>query len=304
MKLFAFFKRMGINGKILRSRKFLKIFLKKNELKTHDIGFLKGFKKSRVLCVLGSGTSINDIDKVTWEYISQHDSLSLNNTILNKFVPNYIFYETDSDTERHLALNQIKFKNLVARSADFKDVPIIWHYQPKRYFDLNLLRNNKLLENVFFQGSYSLPGESLPEFIESLKITRENGAADNIDVGLYRRGSVARILHFTYAMQYEEVVLFGVDLVGTEYFFDHYSQKELPEGCELPSLNEYLYNSKDGLKKQNQIHMTVDPSVHKVTMIDVIEAINNHWLKPAGIKLFTGTEKSALFGKLPLKKID
>jgi len=263
---------------------------------------MERFKSSKTLCVLASGKSINDITPSQWDFIKSNDSISLNNTILHPFVPTYLFYETDSDQERHRQLNELKFSNLFKRANEFKDVPIIWHYQEKRYFDINGLKDNNLFKNSYFQTSYSLPGDTNADFLASLNYARKEKLINNIDVGLYRRGSLARILHFAVALGYEEIIFFGADLTGADYFFDVYNKSELPSGCINPNLKEYTYNSSDGLKKQGSVHMTVDKSVHPVTMIDVIEQINNAWLEPKDISLKVAHSTSALTSIIQTKE--
>lgn len=290
-----------INKKIITNRKKLHEFLEKENAQSLSVAKIHPYKSSNTLCVLASGKSINEITNDQWAFIKKQDSLSLNNTILHKFIPTFLFYETDTDDEAHNALSVLKFENLIQRADDFKDVPIIWHYQEKRYFDIDKLRNNNLLDNSYFQTSYSLPGDTPEDFQTSLEYVKGKGLNKEIDVGLYRRGSLARILHFALALGYEEVVFFGADLVNADYFFDTYTDQDLPKGCKNPNMKEYTYNSKAGLKTQSSLHMTVDKSVHPVTMFDVIDKINHYWLKPNNLTLRIAHDSSALKSILPLK---
>jgi len=291
-----------IKRKISARRRIIKKFVEATGANRLTCNSIATYKNSKILCVLASGKSINTITPSQWNFIKSNDSISLNNTILHPFIPTYLFYETDSDHERHRQLNKLKFDNLFKRANDFKNVPIIWHYQEKRYFDINGLKENNLFDNSYFQTSYSLPGDTSDDFYASLRHARKEKLIDSIDVGLYRRGSLARILHFSVALGYEEVIFFGADLTGADYFFDTYSKEELPSGCINPNLKEYTYNSSNGLKKQGSVHMTVDKSVHPVTMIDVIEQINNAWLEPQDISLKVAHSSSALTSIIPIKE--
>ncbi|MDF1763501.1 MAG: hypothetical protein P1U57_08845 [Oleibacter sp.] len=303
---------MNILSDFIRSRKILKkigkidkyltVFCKKNTLNILDLVKIKSFKKSSTICILASGSSINDITKEQWEFINKSDSISLNNSILHKHIPTYLFYETDADTERHEDLNHLKFRNLVARKDDLKNSAIIWHYQDKRYFEINTLKNSKLVKNSFFQGSYSLPGDTVEKFDQSLLIGSKHRLFDSPKVGLYRRGSLARIIHFCISMRYKRVIFFGADLNGPDYFFDSYTKQDFPENCEAPDLHNYVYNSSDGAKKQDTVHMTVDPTVHPVTMIHVIDRMNKLWCIPQGVKLEIFNHESALSKILPVAK--
>jgi hypothetical protein len=291
-----------INRKIDTNRKKLHSFIKREDAQALSVKKMLHYKSSKTLCVLASGKSINDITNCQWDFINSCDSISLNNTILHKFIPTYLFYETDTDDDAHNALSVLKFENLEQRAEDFKNVPIIWHYQEKRYFDIEKLRKNNLFSNSYFQISYSLPGDTPEDFQTSLEYVKDRGLNKEIDVGLYRRGSLARILHFALALGYEEVVFFGADLVNADYFFDTYTDQDLPKGCKNPNMKEYTYNSKAGLKTQQSLHMTVDKSVHPVTMFDVIDKVNNYWLKPSNLTLQIAHDSSALKSILPIKK--
>jgi hypothetical protein len=288
--------------KIDANRNKLQDFIEKEGAQALSTSKMQPYKTSKTLCVLASGKSINDITVSQWDFIKSCDSISLNNTILHKFIPTFLFYETDTDDESHKALSILKFENLVQRADDFKDVPIIWHYQEKRYFDLDKLRNNNLFSNSYFQASSSLPGDTPEDFEVSLEHIRQKELNKDIDVGLYRRGSLARILHFALAMKYEEVIFFGADLVNADYFFDSYSDSDLPAGCKNPNMKEYTYKSNGGIKSQESLHMTVDKSVHPVTMFDVIEKVNKSWLKPGNLLLQIAHDTSALKSILPIKK--
>jgi hypothetical protein len=288
--------------KISARRSIIKKLTESTKINRLTTKAISKYKSSSTLCVLASGMSINSISEEQWDFINENDSLSLNNTILHKHVPTFIFYETDSNQERHLALNQLKFNNLFNRAKEFSKTPIIWHYQEKRYFDFVGLEKHNLLINSFFQTSYSLPGNTPEDFLYSLDYTNNNLLNNEIDVGLYRRGSLARILHFAKALNYKEIIFFGADLTGADYFFDTYSASDLPEGCTNPNLKEYTYNSSSGLKKQSEVHMTVDKTVHPVTMIDVIDKINISWLKPNNISLRIAHNSSALKEVIQVKE--
>jgi hypothetical protein len=292
-----------IRRKVNETISSLKAFCDKEGLNTVDISELKQYKNSDCLCVLASGKSINDIPEATWEFINKNDSISLNNTILHKHIPTYLFYETDSKQELHLSLNQLKFNNLQARAGTLQSTAIIWHYQDKRYFDLEILRDANLVHNSYFQGSFSLPGETLEEFDQSLNIASETNLISSAEIGLYRRGSLARIIHFGIAMGYQKIIFFGADLNGPDYFFDSYQEQDFPLGCKPPVLQNYVYNSKEGKKKQDSIHMTVDPSVHPVTMINVVDRMNKKWCNPQNVALEIFNPDSALSKVLNIANI-
>lgn len=301
MRVFSrYIRSRKIRSKVSETYRDLMSFCEQNGVKPLTQTNLSSYKSSSVLCVLASGTSINEITQDQWQFINSHDSVSLNNTILHKHVPTYLFYETDARMERHEELNKLKFRNLVARKNDLNSTAIIWHYQEKRYFEIETIKNNGFDKNSYFQGSYALPGDTLEKFDESLKICLQGKLTDSATVGLYRRGSLARIIHFALAMGYKRVIFFGADLNGPDYFFDSYEEQDFPKGCIPPVLQNYVYNSSEGAKKQDSIHMTIDPSVHPVTMIDVIEHMNNEWCRSAGVKLEVFNKGSALYSVLDL----
>lgn len=291
-----------ISRKIHKSRSDLFSYCKENNINPISIRKAEEYKKSDTLCVLASGKSINDINKETWDFINNNDSLLLNNSILHSHIPTYVFYETDSIEEDKEWLNKIKIENIRARANDYKNALIIWHFQNKRYFDFEKIRQCGI-DNHVMMASQSLPGDTIEDFNRALEKTNKKGLNRQLDVSLYRRGSLARIIHFAVAMNYKEVIFYGADLNGTEYFFDSYTDLQLPIGCAKPNLNDYTYRTNSGKKQQNAIHMTIDPSVHPITMIDVINSMNIYWLKPNGINLYVANKDSALASILEVHSI-
>ena len=290
--------RFKIHRKISTANKFCKL----NDVPIIDLNRLLAHKTSDTIHVLASGSSINDISDNQWKIINAADSVGLNNWLLHEFVPTFYFFESDADLDRHKDLNKIRFDNFFARKDQYMGIPTIVHFSNKRYFDIAGLKEHNLASQCHFQASFALPAESTEDFIQSLNLANELGLYEKINPAIYRRGSIARIIHFAVCMGYKNIVLHGTDLNGSEFFFDSYDDKQIPKGCIRPNLQDYLYTSKDGLKKQDKIHMTADPRVHPVTMLEIIDLINTEILLQKGITIEVANKESALAAVIPVSK--
>ncbi|MFW6041742.1 MAG: hypothetical protein ACOC8M_01960 [Guyparkeria sp.] len=103
-----------------------------------------------------------------------------------------------------------------------------------------------------------------------------------------RRGSVAYVVNFAVRAGYRRIVLCGVDLNHTEYFYDSRREELQAKGLPVPPNDE-----------GGTVHSTNDPANHPVTIHDVLVSIKEQILEPAGIELLVGSEKSALHPDLP-----
>ncbi len=252
---------------------------------TKDLN-LEKYKRSDTVFILGSGASINDIDTQQWAHIGQHDTIGFNNWTLHPFIPTYYFFEpTSRKNAFQIKMNDQIYHNLKSRMTDYQHTAVIFHYLERYYFDQEVTSYFSEKENLFFQAPVNLPGKTIDELHLAYKTAFALGYFDDISQSVYRRGSVAKIIHFAIAAGYKNIVLLGVDLNTSPYFFDT-NNYELPKGCtelEFTKVN-------DGSK----LHDTVNPELGLTTMLDVIEVIKDKIAKPKGIKLYNGSTSSKL----------
>jgi hypothetical protein len=106
---------------------------------------------------------------------------------------------------------------------------------------------------------------------------------------LYReRASITYLLHLSVLLGYQRIILCGVDMVNSEYFFDteQYRENAVP----IPAKSE---------TDADETHPTNDPDKKHVTLENLIYAMNDLVLKPNGVDLYVENSLSALHPRIP-----
>lgn len=274
-----------------QKQKALNDFVCKKQFVTDATFSPSAYKSSDTVFILGSGSSINCISGEQWEHIDAHDTIGFNNWTLHPYVPTYYFFEpTSLKNESQKRMNQQIYNNLSVRSRDYNKVAVIMHYLERYFFDYGVLQAFDKNDNLYFQSPVNVPGDSLVELDMAYQRAFERGYFNSVNKSVYRRGSVAKIIHFAVACGYKKVVLLGVDLNTSPYFFDEPGIK-LPEGCVDLSFTKKTHFE--------QVHDTVNTDIHSITMLDVIKIVQKNIFCNMGIKLFNGSELSALRSELP-----
>ena len=266
-------------------QKALAAFCDNNSFQSTSKFDVSKYKKSDTLFILGSGASITSITDEQWKEISKSDSLGFNNWSVHPFIPTYYFFEPTSRKNKfQIKMNEVIYGNLKNRLEDYKQVPIIMHYLARYYFPEDVMEPLRETGNLYFQAPVNVPGDSLEELTFSYDRAFEKGYFKDINKAVYRRGSVAKLVHFGIAAGYKNVVLMGVDLNTSPYFFD-------VEGFNtVPCSNEIWYTKE---KPDEQVHDTVNVEFHPITMLDVLMQLNDQ-MNANGCKLFNGSKASEL----------
>ena len=187
---------------IKKIRKYNKI----EELKIDD---LKKLKKTDTLFILGSGESINLITDEEWKIIEKNDSVGFNFWLYHEFVPTlYVYEESGDDEERNRIFYDIlnlKRRNYIGKKFIVKSVreKFLIEKIPDE------LKKNFLLSNEIEGLCYDK--NILKKF---LKRIREKSELMQV------RGTVTYLLVLAYILGYKKIVLCGIDLNSTGYFYD------------------------------------------------------------------------------------
>ncbi len=248
--------------------------------------WLKG-KKSDTLFILGCGASICDYGEHEWNQIRKGDSVGVNFWAIHDFVPDFYSIEVSctEDSPRMQSLFELfKLKKREYSNVKFyiKDV---W-----RTTDAILNMPKDLWSCMYLGEDYEIPGETKESFSKSIsKLASNKYNFEKDRLLLYKkRATISLWVYFAYAMGYKNVVLCGVDLNNTAYFyeenFSYYQNKGIPVPC----------SGQDGT-----IHKTMDRKHGEVTIDWVLTEMDKYLLQPSGVHLFVGSKKSALYPKIP-----
>ncbi len=243
----------------------------------------RGLPASDTLFVLGSGSSINSYGSSEWSQIADADSLGLNFWILHDFVPTFLAIEWPRDAARLVPMQRA----LYARADDYLDVPILikslaepW---PEAY-------PPPVRGNVAFAPYTGLPARTEAELAQTIRVMDRLGMFDpaRLRLGLpFYRASLSYAVMLALALGYRRIVLCGVDLNHTRYFYEENAAAYGALGREVPSSGQ-----------PSDRHLTMDPSL-AVPIDRVLYLLDDLLLKPRGVELYVACRTSALHPRLP-----
>lgn len=257
---------------------------------------LREFKTSDTVFILGSGSSINDISELEWEHIKSHDSFGLNFWPIHEHVPTIHVFELPVNAEQP-EFQSSYYELLQYRSEDYSQVPIIikdiartiGHFDMGQYPD-------ELVSNTYLAEEIRIPWKSTDYrvFNRSIDWFDEHGYFESdgrMITGLKKRASVSFLIHMAVKMGYDEIVLCGVDMNDSKYFYNEYREALSSTGVPLPPVLDV---------DETDSHRTNDPTVYRPIFENVLYALNENLLKPRGISLYTESTESATYPELPL----
>jgi hypothetical protein len=250
---------------------------------------LAAIKTSDTLFVLGSGGSINQISAPEWAAIGKADTVGLNFWLLHDFVPKaYVFEPPKDPVDRAAILN-----NLKARSADYRDT-LLFMKDGERFREDDL--NDFLDEVVRATGprivmawDWELREETLEGFTAQIKRLDRHGMLTSPRMPFPRkRASIFYIVLMALRAGYRRIVLCGVDLNQSPYFYENRRGELQARGLQVPEP-----------PPPSDTHITDDPSYGTITITSSLAVLRDRVLAPRGVELRVAFESSKLFPMLP-----
>lgn len=255
---------------------------------------LRERKTSATLFVLGSGASVNAIDQAQWDYIRQHDSVGFNFWLVHPFVPTYFFWEMPGEEVRRGIFAEL----LERKQQAYRDTPIV----VKRVWPnmipavKQIVQSTPALEHLNVV-SLDLPPKSnysRTEIARSIRQLQRYAVVDLLlkrSMLLHRRGTLSELITFACGLDYKRVVLCGVDLLATDYFFDIEVYKWEGEPLPIPP------------KLPQTVHSTIDPSKADLPVDEVLYLLRDELLAPREMTLELLSEASRLYPALGVAEI-
>ena len=254
---------------------------------------LRKFKTSNTVFILGSGSTINDITESEWEHINDHDSFGLNFWPIHPHTPTIHVFELPTGED----FKSSYYSLLNHRSGDYSDIPIIIKDIPRTLAHLNLNQYpESLINNTYLAEEIRIPWRDTDYevFDRSIEWFDNRGYFDSdgrIELGLKKRASVSFLIHMAVKMGYQNIVLCGIDMNNSKYFYNERRDEFNQRGVPMPPVAKV---DEDGA------HRTNDPSVYRPVFENVLYALNENLLSPKGISLYTESSQSATYPELPL----
>jgi hypothetical protein len=244
---------------------------------------LSRHRTSSTLFILGSGSSINRMTDEQWQLIRAHDSMGVSFWPLHEFVPTYLCLE-GPPPDRAAALYGL----LHARADEYRNVPIIAKGGAQRFEKDRF--PPELRGNLYYSRQMIVPARDEAEFRRSLRWLKALRLLDplrELDEVPMTRSSLTYTLFIAVAMGYRTIVLCGIDLKSTGYFYSE-------EGASVKHPELVPHTGQAG-----RVHLTFDPVQHPLTIDRIVRAVRDEVFAPAGAQLYIGSRESALYPELP-----
>jgi len=256
-------------------------------------------KSSETVFILGSGSSINEISDAQWKQIDQHDSIGLNRWPIHDFVPTYYVFE------QHLSPDEPKFnkmfwKMIEAVGEDYRDIPVILkdasavtdRLEPA---DLPKWLREKLI--ISCDSAFPQLVAWSSEEKQHRRLLRYLDYKCYFDRQSYRllyrkRSSISYLIHLAVVLGYDTIVLCGVDLTDSKYFFE----SEQYQDSDIPIPWRSFRRERDGT---DETHKVNDPELGRLTLENIVYMLDDLILTPRDIDLYVESDRSALHPELP-----
>lgn len=250
---------------------------------------LVSYKKSDTLFVLGSGLSINELEAGEWKVINSFDSLGLNFFLAHPHVPTYYHIELGST---HFTY----FKNLYLDKIEaYKNVPIIISlYEeettiPHQYLDY--------IQTPFISFPNRFNRLSEKDLVEVLQWYYNIKKRERSFLFHYR-SSLITAISLGVLLNYKRIVLTGIDLNSTAYFYDDpiYDSKHVQNLVTYRKTREKERYS--AIETQlDTVHPTANKNWVKVnlTIDEIIKTYKNEILDRRNISLYVTNKSSLLY---------
>lgn len=258
-----------------------------------DTDFLVQLRaKSPTLVVLGSGESVEEITPSQWKIIGDCVSVGINSWLVHDFIPDiYCFEQVQSslDVDARDSMSTLLGREEVVNRAPavlllrphsetpshrIIEIPSGLRERARVYGRTGVVTQNRrnLVRDLRRLIRYSVEGQ-LPESIV-------------VDEGM----SVARVLSLGVRAGFSSIVLVGVDLNSTQYFFDINPSYLTRRGMED-------YNP---WKKRGSVHGTEETKTRTFAASTFIPAFAEAARQELGTNVYVSSSSSALAVHLPV----
>ena len=157
------------------------------------------------------------------------------------------------------------------------------HFNSKKEVPKQILC--KMVDNQIYYPKYIyLPGKDEESFHLGMKYFNKLWLRESYLFS--KRGSITMLISFALYSGYKKIILCGIDLNNTDYFYDdiYYNKK-------YPSIS----NGQSG-----HVHMSYDSKHNSFTIDKIISLVNNKIIKNTDRQLFVLNKSSALYPELPI----
>lgn len=251
-----------------------------------DIG---AFKTSDTLFVLGSGNSINSLTAADWNHVAEHDSVGFNFWLIHEFTPTYYFLEPPPEDQHECFI-----RHLERRKEQYRRVPLVCDYKHWNWSGRGFEQFPKvLLPNLYLHVPYYFRSRS-KRLIKWWLLAWKLGLLESscpLERIIHHRATVSAVTGFGILAGYRKIVLLGVDLAASCYFWE----EEASGYSDLPRTAEV---------NRGRLHSTVDPNLtaseRAIPIQEFLDVLEVKVMRHRRIRLYVGSRKSLLYPRFPL----
>jgi hypothetical protein len=246
---------------------------------------------NRALFILGGGASVNKIDMHQFSEIRAGYSIGINAWVSHDFVPDAYSFEADGLMEPPSREINAMSEALMRRAESHPETRLVL-LRPKhaglshRMVKIpDVLRKKAFMygrQNLLTRGEAPLRQDLGRLLLENSRTFSDTRAV--IDNG----ASIVRLMVLGMIAGFREVVLVGIDLNSSPYFW---------EADDVPS--RYLKMREDYSRPQNLRHDTLETMNRPYSNLVFVQALASAAREVFGTQILLGTEGSALAGLLP-----
>lgn len=237
-------------------------------------------KKGRVFFILGSGPSISELSEDQYEIMSKNVTLGINKWFMNSFDTDFYMFE-GRKIEQKESNYRYWFDDAIARYAEASESTFLLKDVASSFSCWDVFSKN-FRERSFVIPKFSVPGRSLAAFRYNLHKISRNTEAYPL---LFRRGSISLALSLAARLNFDKVVLCGVDMNDGSYFWED-PRFKVRNGYSKPNTQRKL------------LHSTIDSEVHPVTLDKVL--IDFKEMLFDDVSLYVSSKASSLSRFLPV----
>lgn len=242
-------------------------------------------KTSDTVCIFGSGESINNINN--WNYVKSFDTIGFNNFMIHEFQTKFYFIEQYRAGDRNIC----HAKELISSKKEYLKKTILFLKPRKGNVFKNVLDKLGIKYEIYNLGEfYKFKDNYRYLFLKKYINNKYISKYFNLSIG----GS--SIEHYTLLaarMGYKKIILCGVDLNNTRYFY---------EDEKYSFINNEIVKISSG--QIGAIHKTDDPnkSTSGLAVSEILRSYNDIF-KDIGVNLYVENPTSKLAEFLPIYKL-
>lgn len=271
-------------NQIRQSIEISKLFKLKRININSRLNFLRSIKKSDTAFILGSGASILKI--TNWSLINDNDSFGFNFFCVNEFIPDFYFIEPSRDE----AANSCYLKIINSKPEYFNKTTLFIRKRKYNKPITKLLNRHQIKYRIF--KNTSLHTDSKNELYQI--ITKYHDSyMNNFFHPSQGVASAERIVMLAIRMGYKKIILCGVDLNNTKYFYEDPEYNSLRDNGLVPDS-----------RQQGKVHKTNDKQscFGRLTVSEVLEVYGKFFQKMGG-QIYVENPESALAEIFPVMKL-